>query len=118
MKTVTLLFFFLSTASFSSAHNFHHPNELIDQIKTSLEPEKEIYNAYCANCHAKEPLIEMGAPKFRHLLDWQVILKKDKALIFNNVNEGMNAMPPRGGCFECSDELLKKTIDYMLPKKN
>ncbi|MCL4106024.1 UNVERIFIED_CONTAM: hypothetical protein GTU68_058330 [Idotea baltica] len=30
-----------------------------------------------------------------------------------SVNSGMNAMPPKGMCFDCSDEDYKELIDFM-----
>ena len=37
--------------------------------------------------------------------------------LFKHTDEGFNAMPARGGCFECSDRQLKLAIAAMLPQK-
>lgn len=108
----------LSLNSYSKDHTFHHPNKLINHIKTSKNPAKVIYKQFCANCHSNPPLIPLNAPIFRHSSDWTERLKQSRSLMFKNVNEGINAMPPRGGCFECSDELLQQTIEFMLPKSD
>ncbi|MFI4938604.1 MAG: c-type cytochrome [Candidatus Berkiellales bacterium] len=31
--------------------------------------------------------------------------------------KGKGAMPPKGTCMQCSDEELRKTIEYMIPQK-
>ena len=116
LNTLKIILFLISLNVYSQTHEFHHPNKLLNQLTTEKEPARKIYNAYCANCHDKTPLIEINAPKFRQSDDWNVRLKQSKVILFKNVNEGLNAMPPRGGCFECSDELLLLTIEYMLPK--
>lgn len=98
-----------------AAHEFHHPDELMQKVKTDKNPGKAIYEKFCANCHAPDPLIEVNAPKFRHSSDWQTRLKQNPKEILKHTMEGLNAMPSMGGCFECSEKLLQKTINYMLP---
>lgn len=71
---------------------------------------------FCANCHALKPLIELGAPKIQQVKDWESRIKKGLDKLFINTSEGLNAMPPRGGCFECTDEQLKLAILVLLPK--
>jgi cytochrome c5 len=36
--------------------------------------------------------------------------------LFQHTDEGLNAMPSRGGCFECSDKQLMLAIRAMLPE--
>tara|TARA_B110000879_G_C10971453_1_gene431587 strand:- start:55 stop:528 length:474 start_codon:yes stop_codon:yes gene_type:complete len=117
IKTLCILCVLFTLSAHSQPHQFHHPNDLMASITAEKNPGKKIYQSFCANCHDVEPLIQLNAPKFRHTDDWALILKQTPKQRFQNVSQGLNAMPARGGCFECSDELLKQAIDYMLPKK-
>jgi len=69
---------------------------------------------FCAICHASHPLIPLGAPRKGHAKDWVVRLKQSRQILFQHVAEGYNAMPARGGCFECSDEQLEKAIENLI----
>ncbi|KGP63247.1 cytochrome C [Legionella norrlandica] len=77
------------------------------------EPGQEIYDKYCSVCH-KDGLA--GAPKFQSP-DWKPRLdsKKIDGLLSSAI-KGLNAMPAKGTCMECSDADLKAAIQYMLPK--
>ena len=92
----------------------HHPQEFLTQIQGKPDEGKEIVNHFCANCHAVKPLINLGAPRIGQKTDWQIRLKQGLEQLFTHTAEGYHAMPPRGGCFECSDEQLKKAIRAML----
>lgn len=75
---------------------------------------EETYQKYCSVCH-RDGIA--GAPKFRDKKDWQPHL--DNKTIDDLVaiaTKGVNAMPAKGTCFECSDEDLKNAIQYMLPQ--
>jgi cytochrome c5 len=66
-------------------------------------------------CHASRPQIQVGAPRMRHLGDWTIRLKQGLDNLLIHTQNGVGAMPPRGGCFECSDSQLKKALQAMLP---
>ncbi|KTC89700.1 c-type cytochrome [Fluoribacter dumoffii] len=95
----------------------HHPQEFLQSISGDKNEGKEIYNHFCVNCHASKPLIPLGAPRIGNEADWKVRLQQGMKVLFEHTNEGLNAMPPRGGCFECTDKQLKRAIKYMLPKQ-
>lgn len=103
--------FFISTYAQS-----HHPQDFLIQIQGAKDEGKQIYNHFCVNCHAKKPLIELGAPKIGDAQDWSLRLKQGMNILFQHTDEGLNAMPPRGGCFECTDNQLLLSIIEMLPK--
>lgn len=75
---------------------------------------KTIYTKHCVVCHGSGLA---GAPKFRDAQDWKVRLQ---ARTINDLLatalKGLNAMPVKGTCNECSDEDLKAAITYMLPQ--
>jgi len=75
---------------------------------------QELYDKYCVVCH-KTGLA--GAPKFRDEADWKARLdaKKLDGLVASSM-KGLNAMPAKGTCSECTAEDLKLVIQYMLPQ--
>ncbi len=95
----------------------HHPQEFLQSISGTKHEGEQIYNHFCVNCHASKPLIPLGAPRIGEEADWKMRLKQGMKALFEHTNEGMNAMPSRGGCFECTDEQLMRAIQYMLPKQ-
>lgn len=77
-------------------------------------PGKAIYDQYCSVCH-RDGLA--GAPKFENKEDWQARLSAKKLDgLLTSAKNGLNAMPAKGTCMDCSDEDLKIAIQYMLPK--
>lgn len=75
---------------------------------------KATFEQYCSVCHQDGIA---GAPKFRNPKDWQPRLAKstiDELVI--SATKGINAMPMKGTCMDCTDEDLKNAIQYMLPK--
>lgn len=96
----------------------HRPQEFLKSIQGTKDEGKQIYEHYCITCHAAKPLIAIGAPRLHHVADWSNRLNQGMDLIFKHCNEGINAMPARGGCFECTDTQLQLVIDYLLPKKS
>ena len=107
-KLLTGFCFVFWCAKISAAQ--HHPQAFLDEIRGSEHEGQEIVSHYCSNCHAVHPLINLGAPRINHPEDWIERLKQDPKLLWKHSSEGFHAMPARGGCFECSDEQLKKAI--------
>lgn len=97
--------------------NSHHPQEFLQSISGSKNEGEQIYQHFCVNCHAAKPLIPLGAPRIGEESDWKLRLKQGMDVLFKHTNEGLNAMPPRGGCFECTDKQLILSILFMLPKQ-
>jgi len=71
---------------------------------------EEVYNTACTACHGSGIL---GAPKKGDVAAWNDRLAKgmDKTLAL--AISGINAMPPKGNCANCSDDELKAAIEYM-----
>ncbi|NDB70277.1 MAG: cytochrome c5 family protein, partial [Methylocystaceae bacterium] len=84
----------------------HHPQAFLQRIAGSKKEGEQLVQHYCANCHASNPLIQLGAPRIGELADWKPRVKNGLDVLFQHTDEGLNAMPSRGGCFECSDEQL------------
>ena len=108
-------FLFVFCISFVTYANSHHPQEFLNSVAGSKREGQQIVQHYCAVCHAEKPLIPLGAPRIGIEADWTTRLKQGMPKIFTHTSEGLNAMPARGGCFECSDEQLMLAIVAMLP---
>lgn len=72
---------------------------------------ESVYGTFCVACHS---IGVAGAPKFGSADDWAPRLAKGEASLLSNALNGLNAMPPRGTCGDCSDDEIKSAIDYML----
>ncbi len=68
------------------------------------------YAKSCAICHASGVA---NAPKTNDASAWEPRLAKGMETLVGSVNKGLNAMPPKGMCFDCSDEETKALIEYM-----
>ncbi|MDJ0877591.1 MAG: c-type cytochrome [Halieaceae bacterium] len=71
---------------------------------------EELYVKSCAVCHAAGAA---GAPKTGDVAQWEPRLAKGMDTLVTNVQTGLNAMPPKGMCFNCSPEDYKALIEYM-----
>ena len=74
------------------------------------EPDMDKYNKSCAVCHATGAA---NAPKTGDAAAWEPRLAKGMDVLVASVANGLNAMPPKGMCFDCSDEDYKAMIEYM-----
>lgn len=95
----------------------HHPQKFLKSIRGQKNEGTQIVAHFCSNCHAKKPVIPLGAPREGVDVDWQHRVAQGMKTLFKHTNEGLNAMPPRGGCFECEDEQLVLAIKAMLSTK-
>lgn len=87
-------------------------------VKKEVVARKELgqatYEQYCVVCHRDGVA---GAPKFRDAADWRPRLDKQNIdSLTASALKGLNAMPAKGTCQECSDADLKAAIEYMVPK--
>ncbi|HET6471156.1 MAG TPA: c-type cytochrome [Pseudomonadales bacterium] len=71
---------------------------------------EQVYNQFCFACHGTGV---SGAPKMGHPDEWAPRLAKGNDAIWKSVTNGLNAMPPKGTCMNCTDDELKDAIAYM-----
>jgi cytochrome c5 len=69
-----------------------------------------VYNQFCFACHSTGV---GGAPKLHNVADWTPRLAKGNDVVWKSVTAGLNAMPVKGTCMNCSDDELKSAITYM-----
>ena len=74
-------------------------------------PGAAVYNAVCKNCHIAGAA---NAPRMDRPADWESTLALPREEVYRRVLEGYEAMPERGACYRCSDEILKSATDFML----
>ena len=72
---------------------------------------EEVYTKFCFVCHANGVA---GAPKMGDPAAWSERMDKGMDAIRANTINGINAMPPKGTCMQCSDDELNAAVDYML----
>ena len=74
------------------------------------EVDMDKYNKSCAVCHATGAA---NAPKTGDVAAWEPRLAKGMEALVASVDKGMNAMPPKGMCFDCSADDYKALIEFM-----
>ncbi len=71
----------------------------------------DVYNTACAACHGTGAA---GAPKMGDAAAWGPRADKGLDTLLSNAINGINGMPPRGLCMDCTDDELKEAIDHIL----
>jgi len=74
------------------------------------EVDMDKYAKSCQICHQSGAA---NAPKTGDAQAWKPRLEKGMDALVASVNSGLNAMPPKGMCFDCTDEDYKALIEYM-----
>ncbi len=85
-----------------------------EQVEVTPPPGQATYEQYCVVCHRDGVA---GAPKFRDEADWKSrMAKQNLDSLTASAIKGLNAMPAKGTCQECSEADLKAAIKYMVPQ--
>ncbi len=79
--------------------------------KSEVSPGQKIYEATCSACHANEAI---GAPVVGNKDAWAKVVSKGIDKVYSNAINGVNAMPPKGGNMDLTDEQMKQVVDYMI----
>lgn len=91
------------------------PKSPSDDNKVAAVQERtgeEIYNKYCQNCHQGGTV---GSPRFGDREAWEERLEKGREALITSVRDGIPpGMPKMGLCFNCSEQELASSVDYML----
>ena len=72
---------------------------------------KDIYEHNCKMCHQTGLA---GAPKFGNKADWQPRIDQGLDVLLQAAWSGIRAMPPKGNCLKCTQDDIKKTIQFMV----
>ena len=76
----------------------------------TAEVDMDKYAKSCQICHQSGAA---NAPKTGDAEAWKPRLEKGMDALVASVNTGLNAMPPKGMCFDCSNEDYKALIEFM-----
>ena len=71
---------------------------------------EEVFNGTCTSCHT---VGIAGAPKKGDVAAWSKRLAKGFAETLAVAKKGLNAMPAKGLCMDCSDDELSAAIKFM-----
>lgn len=72
---------------------------------------EQIYQSKCFGCHGTGAA---GAPKVGDAAAWSPRIAQGMDTLLSHATSGLNAMPPKGLCMECSEDDLKGVIEYMV----
>jgi len=72
---------------------------------------ESIYTTGCATCH--DPGLA-GAPKLGDKSQWEARQAKGYETLVNNAYNGINGMPAKGLCLDCTKEEIDIAVKYML----
>ncbi|MFK7829801.1 MAG: cytochrome c5 family protein [Congregibacter sp.] len=79
-------------------------------LSAQAEPNMDKYNKSCVVCHGAGVA---GAPKIGDAQAWEPRVAKGADALLASVKGGLNAMPPMGMCFDCSDDEYRELIKFM-----
>lgn len=79
-------------------------------MSAAAAPNMGKYNKSCGVCHAQGV---GGAPKTGDVEAWAPRLEKGMDALLATVVKGLNVMPPRGMCFDCSNDEYVEMIKFM-----
>lgn len=80
---------------------------------TVADVGQKIYEEVCKMCHETGLA---GSPKLGNKADWAPRISQGIDTLIKHAIQGIKAMPPKGGCSTCSDDDIKKAVEYMLNK--
>jgi len=85
----------------------------VEEVAAGPRAGDAVYNASCVACHGTGAA---GAPILGDAAAWAPRIKQGMPTLLKHSIEGLNAMPPKGMCMDCSDEEIKATVEYMVSK--
>lgn len=82
------------------------------QLSDGFNAEQK-YMASCFACHSTGAA---GAPKVGDGMaaEWEPRLEKGMDQVVANAINGINTMPAKGLCFDCTDDDLRAIVEYMV----
>ena len=89
-----------------------NPSIDLAQLSDGFNAEQK-YMASCFACHSTGAA---GAPKVGEGMaeEWGPRLEKGLDAVVANAINGINTMPAKGLCFDCTDDDLRALVEYMI----
>lgn len=78
---------------------------------TGARDAATIYQTFCVACHATGV---SDSPILGNAEHWEARVAKGTDALYASSINGLNVMPPRGTCVDCSDDEMRSVVDYML----
>jgi cytochrome c5 len=72
---------------------------------------EDVFQRACYACHGTGL---NGAPVKGDQTAWEERLQKGESTLYENTLNGLNNMPPRGACANCSDIEIAAAVRYLL----
>ena len=116
LKTAPLYLAFLALISCNN-DNSQNPKPQASAAPAISEAANRINNLYnqsCISCHASGAA---RAPRTHDVAAWKPRLAKGMETLLLNAKQGINAMPAKGMCADCTDTDLKALIIFMASAK-
>ena len=112
-------FALLMAAVLVASSNFADSSEQavqLAQLSDGFNAEAK-YMASCWACHSTGAA---GAPKVGDGFgaEWTPRMEKGMEAVVANAINGLNTMPPKGLCFDCTDDDLRAIVEYMVASSN
>lgn len=70
-----------------------------------------VYEKNCVACHSTGVA---GAPTLGDAAAWESRIADGMDEVYDNAWNGLNAMPPKGLCMDCTREELNAAVDYLV----
>lgn len=86
-------------------------------VATAARSGEQVFNTACTACHSMPIASALGAPAAFDTSVWSKRLEKGMDTTLANAINGINAMPAKGNCLDCSDDEIKAAITYMSKAK-
>ncbi len=71
----------------------------------------KVYGTFCIACHASGV---SGAPIKGNADQWAPRIAQGKDVLKTHAINGLNLMPPKGTCMDCSDDEILAAIEHMI----
>ena len=82
-----------------------------DSLQQQQRGGEEVFELACASCHGTG---FYGAPVIGDFYAWEDRLPKGEQALLKSTIEGLNSMPARGGCANCSDADIQAAVHYLI----
>lgn len=104
-----------STATATATETRIMPSGVVtegDGIPAGQRSGEAIFNKICIQCHAADS-VTPNAPRITNTGEWAARISKGFETLINHAINGFNAMPPRGGASDLTDDEIARAIAYM-----
>ncbi len=109
-----LAFLAMVNCSNDNSQNPKSQASTTSEIPKAANRINSLYNQSCISCHLSGTA---GAPRAHDVAAWKPRLAKGMNTLLLNAKQGINAMPAKGMCVDCTDTDLEALITFMASTK-